>query len=417
MGFFLTVIYVMIIFIRPQDFVPALLNAPILDYIAVFTMVFVFLEGKFSSHALKLSAANAMIIGLWFAVTASWLANFWIGGATDAFKEFSGVVIVYFLIVMTVDSIGKMRFLLWAMIICTAMLAVQALMLKLTGYSFMAGETFEREGVIQVRGVGIFADPNDLAMALVCFIPFLLPAFHVGLLAPTRIIGLLVLVLDITGVVITRSRGGVVGMAFVAWYYFKRRVGTVMTVAIMIVLLYAMMAIPRMGTIDTQEQSAQGRLLLWGTGLDIWRNYMIFGAGMHSFVDHAYKTAHNSYILILAETGLVGTFFWLSLFYCAFREIHRMRRLARPPPYLEKLLNALSGSLIGWMTCGFFLSQSYKHLLFIIIAVVVATLNVVVTEGYEFESRWTGRNLFHCILITLVSVPAMWLFLRLMWVM
>ncbi len=53
----------------------------------------------------------------------------------------------------------------------------------------------------------------------------------------------------------------------------------------------------------------------------------------------------------------------------------------------------------------------------ILMAVVVASLNVLASEGYELEHRWTGRNLMHCILITVGSVPAMWLFLRLMWVM
>ncbi len=400
-----------------MDFVEGLKGLPILDFLTVGCIFFAFLDGSFSSDKFKRSPLNYFVLGFYFAMVFSNLTSFSTYWTTNTFKEFSGVAVVYLLIIFTVDTMRKLKILIWAMVFCTILLALQGILLKIGYPPFLGGEVFVRQDVIQVKGVGIFADPNDLAMALVCFVPFLMPAFHKGFMARNNFLGLPLLVTQVAGVLVTLSRGGILGLAMVGWYYFKRRVGTLLTVGIMIVLFYALLAVPRMGSIDPHRGSGRGRLVLWGDALYVFTRHPVFGMGVGLFPVNYFWTAHNSYLLVLAETGLFGTFFWLALFYSAFREIYYMRRLPRPPPYIEQMCNAFTGSLIGWLVCGFFLSQSYKHLSFILLALVVAGMNILAQEGYEFEHRWTERNTFTMAFITVLSVPVMWLMVRLMWIL
>lgn len=400
-----------------MDFVEGLKGLPILDFLTAACIFFAFLEGSFSSKKFKSTPLNYFVFFFYFAMVFSNLTNFSTYWTRQTFLEFSGVAVVYLLIIFTVDSMRKLRILIWAMILCTILLALQGILLKLGYPPFLGGEVFVRQDVIQVKGVGIFADPNDLAMALVCFVPFLMPAFHKRFMLRNNFLGLPLLVVQVAGVLVTLSRGGILGLAMVGWYYFKRRVGTVLTVALMIVLFYALMAVPRMGSIDPHRGSGRSRLVLWGEALYTFTRHPVFGAGVGLFTALHHWTAHNSYLLVLSETGLFGTFFWLGLFYCVFREIYYMRRIPRAPPYTERMCNAFTGSLIGWLVCGFFLSQSYKHLSFILMALVVAGMNILAKDGYEVERQWTDKNTLKLAAMTIASVPAMWIMVRLMWIL
>jgi O-antigen ligase len=56
-----------------------------------------------------------------------------------------------------------------------------------------------------------------------------------------------------------------------------------------------------------------GRVAAWSTGLEIFKSHPIAGVGLSQFADYneTGHTAHNSYILALSETGLLGYFCWM----------------------------------------------------------------------------------------------------------
>jgi len=112
-------------------------------------------------------------------------------------------------------------------------------------------------------------------------------------------------------------------------------------------------------------------------------------------------TAHNSFVLVMAETGLVGAMMWVSMFYLAGKHIFRMQRITRGPPWVEPMSKALEAAMGGWMVGGFFLSQSYSFLLFILMAVVVATVNILAKVGIDITISWTGRDTRNVFFITL----------------
>ncbi len=416
MGFFLTIVYLVIIYVRPQEFVEEMHGWPILTWLAAISVAVVFLQGGFTKEKFNRSPLNTLVLLFWLALCLSHVANFWFGGAIQTFDKFSKVVVVYFLIVLTCDSWAKLRVLFWTMSLMALFLAVQAIVQFYTGEGIVGGEALQRgEGVMQARGIGIFADPNDLALNMVPMVAFLLPAFHKGFMSRTWLTGVASLIPLVTGIGFTLSRGGILGLAAVGWFYLHKRVGKVVGIGGLLLLLSALMAIPRMDNLTTQEESARARLDHWSYGLGLLKSNPIFGVGVDQFTEDYTHTAHNSFILVVAEAGLLGGVLWMCLIYGAFWELAFLRDQDRGPPFLTKVVDSLIGALIGWLICAFFLSQTYKWLSFILMALVVATKNAMARDGVDVSHPWTGRQTITAVALTVGGIIFMHLAVMIMW--
>lgn len=420
MGFFFTIIYIILLFIRPGDWIAELRDWPILDALSVLSIGAVFLEGDFRADKFRVSKLNTLIIYFWLMLSVSQLANFWFGGASAAFQTFGKVVVVYFLVVLTVDTWPRVRLLCWMLIFMGTFLAVNSIFMYYTGAGLVGGEALARtdvsgEVIFQSRGIGIFEDPNDLALSIIPMISFVLPSFHKRFLSRTWVTGIIFLIPMFAGVIYTRSRGGILALAGLIWVYFRKRIGMVAGVVGLLLLMSFLMVIPRMGEISTQEASARSRLEHWSTGLDLLRNNPIFGVGCFSFEKYDYQTAHNSLVLILAETGFTGTLFWIAMFFVCFRDLKRMREIANPPPQLIPALDAMEGALVGWMIAAFFLSQTYKFLLYVLMAIVVAYQNALSREGIKTEYEFGTKEFMYCVGLTGASIVFLYIALRLLW--
>lgn len=416
MGFLLTLLYVTVIYVRPQEFVVAIQGWPILTYLAAFCIAAVFLEGSFTADKFRRSALNWFVVLFWGALVMSHAANFWFGGALLAFDKFSKVAVLYFLILFTVDSWRRLRVFMWLMILLATFLAVQAIVQFYTGEGLVGGQASLREGtVMQARGIGIFNDPNDLALNIVPMVAFLLPAFHKGFLSRTWLTGILFLIPMVTGIAYTRSRGGILGLAAVGWYYLHQRVGRLAGVIGLLLVLSLLMAIPRMEQVSAQESSARARLDHWSYGLGLLKKSPLFGVGMDRFLDDYTHTAHNSFVLVLAEAGLVGGIIWVALVFGSLRELRLVRLEGRAPPFVENLAHSLVGAWVGWLVCAFFLSQTYKFLSFIIMAMSVAVLNAMAREGVEVANAWGPKQWGIVLGLTVGGIAALHLAINVLW--
>lgn len=415
MAFFLTLLYVAFIFLRPQEWIEDIKGWPILDVMAVASISWAFLEGEFSADKWRRSPINRMVLGLWGALVLSHLAHLSFWGMRLAIQEFAKVAIVYFLIIFTVHTFPRLKAFTWTLVAMATFLALQSV-LQYYGEGIVGVDVLRRtETIIQTRGIGIFQDPNDLALNIVCFVPFVLPSFHKYFLSRTWFTGMLFLIPMVTGIVFTRSRGGILGLAGVLWFYFYKRVGPLLSIGALAILLSIVMALPRMESVSPTQGTARTRMEHWAYGFDLFKGNPLFGVGMGMFTENYSHTAHNSFILVLAEAGFVGAFFWVALFLAGFRELFLLGRLPQAPPWLEPLLNSLTGALVGWQICGFFLSQTYKFTSFILLALVVATMNVLSREGYVVEHPWGMRMMIWSFLGTVGAIIFMHLALMILW--
>lgn len=420
MGYFLTILFTVVVYIRPQEFWPFLMEVPLLDYIAGIAIAFVFLEGKFSKEKLNRSPTNKILVIFWLWLCFTWIGNGWLGGVFYTFKKFGKVVVLYFLIVLTVESLPKLRAYIWILIALSTFLAIDAIVLFYTGVSLTGQVAFTRwegeEIIAQARGIGIFADPNDLALYVVPIIAFLVPSFHKGALSRTMFTGIFFMIPLITGVVFTRSRGGILALAMVAWVYLRHRVGLVFSMVGLVMLFGLLVAIPRFETVSATEGTGRSRLDLWAFGLGLFKQNPVFGVAFSAFTDQGYRqTAHNSFVLVVAEAGLLGGILWISLFYSTFRHIRLFRKLERAPPWLAPMNNAFEAAILSWLVGGFFLSQTYGFFSYILMALVVATMNILAREGVELRQTWTKVQIRNSLLVTVGGIIFMHLMVMILW--
>ena len=413
MGLFFTILFIIVLYVRPQEFWDFLLGKPVMDFVAGGAIIFVFLDGTFNKSKFVRSPMNKFLLIFWIWLGVTLVARGWFGGFTFALQNFGRVAILFYLLVLTVDNVRKLRMVIWSLILLSTFLAVEAIIQFHTGFSLVGAQAMQRAAgdgdfVAQARGIGIFGDPNDLALHVVPMLAFLLPAFHKRALSNSIITGVLLMIPLVTGVVYTRSRGGILAMAFVAWIYLRHRVGLTFSVVGLVMLFGLLMAIPRFDTTSADSGTAQTRMDHWAYGLSEFRANPLFGMGYQNFTNFGYRhTAHNSFILTLAETGLLGTWLWVAFFYCAGRHIFAMEKVTRGPPWVEPMSKAFEGALGGWMVGAFFLSQSFGFLLYILLALIVATVNILAKEGIDIGVAWhkkQTRNVFYIVVGIIIFI-------------
>src|SRR5690606_7303215 len=108
----------------------------------------------------------------------------------------------------------------------------------------------------------------------------------------------------------------------------------------------------------------------------------LFGIGQGLFLDYHYRTAHNSWVLVFAELGFVGFYFWVALLFSSLYILWVCQQpfpsekldatLEREYERERKLAAAMMFAMIGVLACAFFLSRSYIVLLYILPAMAVA---------------------------------------------
>src|SRR5258705_278562 len=94
----------------------------------------------------------------------------------------------------------------------------------------------------------------------------------------------------------------------------------------------------RINEIDSKEQSAQGRIAAWSEGLQMFKRNPVIGVGYGMFTNSYPLTAHNSFVLSFAETGLIGAYFWVGLLYVSLLGFCRLAAASRtfpPDPWLR----------------------------------------------------------------------------------
>ncbi len=234
------------------------------------------------------------------------------------------------------------------------------------------------------RWLGVLADPNHDAMALVGVVPILL-FFAIGKNQHwfKRIVGAVGVVVCLMGIIATHSRGGSLGLAVsvVVFALMSRRkavAGLVVLVAAAGVLILAPQSFwQRNETIAgyAEDVSVQGRVNAWHVAFRIVRERPLLGVGEASFlaawkqyaaidapIDHPY-VAHNLFLEVVGELGLVGLFGMVGLLLCSLWSGWRARN-----GELGGEARAVFAALVGYLVCQLFSGYSLSWFLYALCA-------------------------------------------------
>ena len=295
-----------------------------------------------------------------------------VGALIDYNEIFIKGIIVYFLIVNVVD---KKEFIL----------PIQsALVLGITEKALMSFYNTIVLGIVsdgdRMTGIGILENSNDIAAIMILVIPFTL-----AFLKEVRphflkyLLGCLVFGFYFFLIWQSRSRGAILGVGALAvgWFWLKaqnKKTATIIVVVGMALCLSALSLIKR-DAADV-ESSTSNRKIYWGAALNMGVRHPVFGVGYNGFplnlltytnghvgTEGKHKTAHSTWLLAFAETGLIGFTFYMGIWIFSLRSAWAMRE-AHP----EFLLGILS-----YGTAITFLSHTYMLYPYILLGLTVAS--------------------------------------------
>jgi putative inorganic carbon (HCO3(-)) transporter len=312
--------------------------------------------------------------------------------AYNVFTAVLGYALMSWMITSNVTDIRRVKGVFFTLVVSHVVVAA------LTPEMFTDGSTRH------YLAAGLFGDGNDFALSVNIAIPFALFFLFESSKVRQRVVwGIVVLFLAVC-VIATQSRGGTLALGCLGLYYWikgdhKISMGLTAALVVAAVLLFAPPAyFQRMNTIsDTDEGSAQGRILAWTAGTQMALDHPLFGAGAghfpvkygaeyrprgYSATEIPWQTAHSIYFLILGELGFSGlavllTFIFGNL-YTNRRFMSELRGEMSSSSVSDiRLLVALSASLIAFAVGGAFLSATYYPHWYVLAGLLTASRRII----------------------------------------
>jgi putative inorganic carbon (HCO3(-)) transporter len=399
-------LFTLLLYARPNDLFPALGTFPLVKIVAIsITLIYLFSKIQAGKGITLWANEIAMLfiialLGLLFLpISASPNDSYTV--LTDPYLK---TVLIFILMINLIDTRRRLLALWKLVVICGAVLGLGAIK------SYAKGE-FTLHG-LRIEGLvgGIFGNPNDLATALDLLLPF---AIVLAMLSkgPARLLYLLCAAAMAIGVLVTFSRGGFLGLVALGvvllWKLGRgRRMKTILTAALVCGVMYGLTPGGygnRMTTIFNIEQdqtgSAQERRALMELAASMALRRPIVGIGMGNFHIYSFheKEAHNSYLEIAAELGVVGLLAYLCLIFKPMISLRRIEHdsVKRQSPEANEmywLSVCLQGAFVAYMVCSFFASIQYLWYLYYTAAYAVALRQIHAAEQAVKEKEGSLPN-------------------------
>ncbi len=208
---------------------------------------------------------------------------------------------------------------------------------------------YRREAGELRRFTAGMTDPNDLAMTLALALPM---AWYLGLRYRQPLLRWLCrgyVPLGVLAIGLTGSRGGllttIVALMIVPVLMDRLTPGRLVTAVVVLAGAAGLAAryipdtiVERLGTTHTEMADARfgGRFKYWVAGIKAFEQRPMTGYGTAGFIraiapqlGSRSKVAHNTYLSVLVEQGIVGLTLYLLMFVAVYRSVLRLPKLDR----------------------------------------------------------------------------------------
>lgn len=259
----------------------------------------------------------------------------------------------------------------------------------------------------RLEGLGgsAFGDSNGVAAFGVLYLPIALNMFLTVNKTKEKLLWLLSFVIIALLVILTKSRGGMLGLiAAVLYLLFRtRKKGILLLFAGLATLIFTFSSLQTGDTFNRFEQLVTGeeldysgasRIVLWKAGLMIFKDHPLIGVGLLNFAEvkipyryefsgsedpalldysfAGYKVGHGTFLAqIMPEGGLLLTIPYLWLIIQLFIRAYRMRKKSGhlSDLNLHDLLVGLQAGVVGNCVCILFINNLY--MIFLPIQIVI----------------------------------------------
>jgi putative inorganic carbon (hco3(-)) transporter len=330
-GFILTVVFVFATIISPEQFGSEWANYHVLTFLGV-AICLLSAPSFYRSLRSRPSTQIFLVLGFIVAMGVSEVANGWFGGVIVSWKLLLPSAVGFFFIVANVTTVRRLKILAAAIVVACLVVVVEALSDYYCGYggdTFLAYETTIAHGAVvgyfaRIRGAGFLSDPNDLAQMLLIALPLTTIAWRKGQSVLNSVTVVAPASLLLWGIFLTHSRGALIGIAILTMVIMRQKRGTFSATILTACVVVCLFALNFTGGRGISAGAGADRLSLWASGLEMFKRSPIFGLGFGKFGDFEDLTAHNSFVLCLAELGLVGCTFWVALLVTTIMGLNRI---------------------------------------------------------------------------------------------
>lgn len=424
MAFFLTCLYTIVIFWRPQDWMwPWLAAYQPINIIAILALIACGVEIMMGTIKVPQKLPHIFLgLGFYFAILMSHVAiTYWVG-LIGSFEHFGKILIFYLLVILTTNSVRKIKILIWVTVGMALYIAIHCYLQQTTGTGF-----YGHRPLIQPTGIrdedgnmpmmvrphffGIFDDPNDTALFLVSAAPLcltLLPRWGILLTLPLALFFARISMF-------TESRGGLMALGVTILLFFGQFFSKKwLIVGGAVLIFFITFVIPALSSRGLMDQSSFERATFWGEANYIFKENPVFGVGYALLVsDYMDKdrAVHNSYIHCYTELGTFGYFFWFTLLCLAFigcYYISEMKPETKEEKKLVRMARWMVPCLGGYYTAAYFLTRTYLLPTFLLFALSAAIYRCagerVGIDTMNKKMHMTSQKLWHWLIATPVSI-------------
>jgi len=259
---------------------------------------------------------------------------------------------------------------------------------------------------LTVRISGTIGDPNELAALLVAGTAFAVVMTVISRDSPAlRVAAGSATLLFLFGIFYTVSRGGLVALsvAIVAACLMAGRYRVQATVLGVVTALFVVVYFASFAGVDARDrvttvQGGSGRTDIWKVGWRMVEDKPVLGVGSGNFnvssihyllvspgaierdefiIDKP-KVAHNSYLQVLAELGIVGLALFLTILgfsiACALKAARWFGRAG--DTQMEIAARGMVVALVGILAADFFITEQYGKQLWLLLGLGPALLGV-----------------------------------------
>lgn len=376
MDFASLTLFLILYYIRPQEWIAAIQPLKPVTLIMAFAIISILMRPRgFTLKELFKTPHDWMMLFycLWIVIAAP--------DKMDTFKSVYTLYLFYAVTVLALSNLDRVRrFMTWwaVMIFVLAGLAV------LSEYGFDPTYSYDiTHGIMQHRLVfntSLYNNPNALGHSIVPVLVMLYFLFIWKRPIFVRIGAIPLFVVPVYCIYLTVSKGAFVsGFAtLVAALSFGRPkvVQILILVGAMTVGWGALKSLPRMQEIQKSrtDDAIQGRISAFKFGLHKLKTDFT-GVGKDRFVPtmfretKIYKAAHSSYVQIGCELGKVGLFLFLGNLYCALRTLVSAKTRNTDEERVRRILFSM---IISYMVSSWMVDFAYRANYFMFCGAIAA---------------------------------------------
>ncbi len=391
LSYHLLLLFLILLYANPALLVPALDAIRPAQLVGGAALLVLFVELSLSRRSFGLVWPEGyLLLGLLGAAGLSCFGAIWMRLAVETTVDLVKIVLIFFLIINSVDSESRLRRAILVMVIGGLFPALGAL------YNYANGVVIEG----RAGWIGIFANPNELAYSLIILLP-LAAALAAESRFSLRLTIWGIMALYTAAIFVSFSRGGMIGLFIVVALLVLRQRAASNKVLMLGLLAAGLVFIAFFWSRGEgfsnigQDMAFRQRMATIEAGLAMFADRPLFGVGLGCSVvawplyappDLDFKgwlANHNTFMQPLSEVGLIGFIFFVSFLAAAIyhaRKTAGSRALSSVRP-THQFAAALEISLWGFMVCGLSGGYAMSWFPYILIGIISSAKKISKRSG------------------------------------